>query len=167
MQEEINRCRAWFEAHTDMALDLVRTYLGVALVFKAIYFMSHREELLGLMSTENPLWVGPAVIIHYIILAHFTGGIFLALGLLTRIAAFLQIPVLMGAVFYIHLPRMLALGPRENVELTALVLFLSVVVFFFGAGRLSLDYYFFRREVKSMEPGQAAPTGALHHPGKA
>jgi uncharacterized membrane protein YphA (DoxX/SURF4 family) len=167
MQEAINRCRAWFEARADVALDLVRMYLGVALLLKAVYFMSHREALLSLMSTENPLWVGPAVIIHYIILAHFTGGIFLALGLLTRIAAFLQIPVLMGAVFYVHLPRMLALGPRENVELTALVLFLSVVIFFFGAGRLSLDYYFFRREVKPGQPARSEPGDALHQAGKA
>ncbi len=65
----------------------------------------------------------------------------LAIGLLTRVAALFQIPILLGAVFSVSLPQMLTLEPRQNLEFAALVLFPTVLVAVRGAGRCSLDYY--------------------------
>jgi len=67
----------------------------------------------------------------------------LALGLLTRVAAAVQIPILIGAL-YVHLPRLMVMNVdpqhRQNLELSALVLFLTFLVFLHGSGRFSLDH---------------------------
>ena len=98
------------------------------------------------MNDVGELWFAPAIVIHYVILAHLCGGLCLGLGLLTRITALIQIPALMGAVFIVHLPKMNAIGPRESLEFSALVLFLLVLIVVRGAGRFSVDYYLSQKE---------------------
>jgi putative oxidoreductase len=125
-------------------IDLIRIYLGVALFFKGVYFMGNREALLNMMEGAGGWWFAPAALAHYIVPAHLFGGLMLALGLLTRVAALAQIPVLLGAVFYVHMPRLSGLSHEtlgnQNLQLSALVLFLTVLVLLHGAGRFSLDH---------------------------
>jgi uncharacterized membrane protein YphA (DoxX/SURF4 family) len=139
----LNQCKAWMHSHADVLMDLIRLYLGVALFFKGLYFMAHRDYLLQLMNDSGPLWFAPAAIAHYIVPAHLVGGLMLALGLLTRVAALVQIPILIGAL-YVHVPRLLVMNVdpqhRQNMELSALVLFLTILVFLHGSGRFSLDH---------------------------
>ena len=66
------------------------------------------------------------------------GGAFLAVGLYTRIAALVQVPILAGAVFLVHWHDGL-LSADQSLEFSALVLFLLVLVCAFGSGRWSLD----------------------------
>src|SRR5579864_9424892 len=106
--KDMKQLNHWIKTHGDLALDLVRIYLGIGLIIKAIYFMAHRDYLLNLMDSDGSLWFAPALMIHYLILAHLCGGNCLALGLLTRAAAIIQIPILFSALFYIHMPRMVA-----------------------------------------------------------
>ena len=86
----------------------------------------------------------PAAIAHYVVLAHLFGGLLMALGLLTRVAALVHIPVLLAAVFYIYLPKMIFLEPRQSLEFSSLVLFLLLLFAAFGAGRWLLDHYLSR-----------------------
>jgi putative oxidoreductase len=88
------------------------------------------------------MWFAPAAIAHYIVPAHLVGGLLLVLGLLTRLAALVQIPILLGAVFYLHLPQLMVMNveSRQSLELSALVLFLTCLIFLHGSGRLSLDH---------------------------
>jgi uncharacterized membrane protein YphA (DoxX/SURF4 family) len=84
---------------------------------------------------------------HYIILAHFFGGLCLALGLITRAAAMVQLPILLSALFYVHLPRVVSsVEERQSLEFAGLVLFLLALISVYGAGRWSLDYWLARRE---------------------
>ncbi|MFN7139758.1 MAG: DoxX family protein [Limisphaerales bacterium] len=136
------RARAWIEANADLGLDLVRAYLGIALMLKGLFFLWNRGELIGLMGETATLWFAPAIMAHYIILAHLVGGFLLAVGLFTRAAALVQIPILLGAVFWVTAPRMISLGMRADLEFAALTLFLLLIIFLYGAGRWSLDYYF-------------------------
>jgi len=140
-----SRMRLWVESHSDVIWDLVRIYLGIGLFLKAIFYLTHRDYLLQLMDNLGTSWFAPAAIAHYVILAHLFGGLLLALGLLTRVAALVQIPVLLAAVFYIYLPKMMFLEPRQNLEFSALVLFLLLLFAAFGAGRWSLDHYLSRK----------------------
>jgi len=100
------------------------------------------------------------MIAHYVIPAHLVGGALLAVGLLTRFAAILQLPILLGAVFYVYAPqvvafRMSSVEPRQSLELAAMVLFLLALVAVFGAGRLSLDNWLARRPEATMHPQPA------------
>ncbi len=145
--KDVKQLNHWIKTHGDLALDLVRIYLGVGLIIKAIYFMSHQDYLLHLMDTASSTWFAPAILIHYLILAHLCGGICLAAGLLTRVAAILQLPILFSALFYVHMPRMVtSMEARQSAEFAGLVLFLLILISIYGAGRLSLDYWLGKEE---------------------
>ena len=101
---EHDQCKQWIQGHADLAIDLVRIYLGLGLFFKAIYFMSHRDNLIRLLNDAGNLYVAQAMAAHYVIPAHLLGGLLLTAGLLTRIAALAQIPILLGAIFYVICP---------------------------------------------------------------
>src|ERR1051325_325451 len=137
----VNQFKSWWHPSPDVLMDLVRVYLGVALFFKGIYFMTNRDYLLQLLENAGTWSIAPLAIAHYIVPAHLFGGVMLALGLLTRLAALAQIPILIGAVFYVHLPALtlMSVEPRQNLELSALVLFLTCLVCLHGSGRLSVD----------------------------
>jgi putative oxidoreductase len=85
--------------------------------------------------------------------AHLAGGALLALGLITRTAAIVQIPALIGAVFFVHLREGL-FRTGQSLELSSLVLFLLCVFAVFGGGRLSLDHYAFGNGVFRADVGR-------------
>jgi putative oxidoreductase len=139
------------ETHEDLFLALVRIYLGTGLFVKAVFLMSNRDYLVNLVDGLDNLWFAPAAIAHYIVPAHMAGGILLALGLFTRIAVLFQIPILIGAVFYLYMPQMTLLEPRQNLEFSGLVLFLLVLFGIFGPGRYSVDHILSRSTVPELD----------------
>ena len=82
----------------------------------------------------------------------------LAFGLVTRIAAGLQVPALVGAVLLVHLREGL-MSQSQSLELSMLVLFMLLVFVVFGSGRLSLDRYVFGVEAEEARPRRS---GADH-----
>ena len=157
----VHRLFEWVEENRDIAFDLVRMYLGIGLFVRGWLFVADTSRFVELVSldagTEAFVSGGGA---HYVALAHLGGGLLLALGLLTRIAALVQVPVLIGAVFFVHLDDGL-LAAGQSLEFSSLVLFLLVVIFFHGSGRLSMDYFIFEREralaVRGAERALARP----------
>ena len=137
----LRQIKTWPRSNADVMMDMIRIYLGVALFFKGIFFMANRDYLLQIMDQAGTWSIAPAVLAHYIIPVHLVGGVLLALGLVTRFAAIAQIPILLGAVLYVHMPqlRMMSEEPRQNFELSALVLFLTLLIAMHGSGRFSVD----------------------------
>src|ERR1041384_4188335 len=140
-----NKLLNWTHTHPDVFVDLIRMYLGVGLMLKAIGFMQTRNNLMDLIGQGGPGVLGPMFVASSIILAHLCGGLFLALGLATRIAALVQIPILVGAIFFVELPRLGAVEFAGNFELAVMVLYLLVVITLFGPGRLSVDGWLDRK----------------------
>ncbi len=124
----------------DITFDLVRIYLGIGLFLKGLYFISDKVFLADLLQRSGQMPFVQTFLLHYIPVAHLGGGFLLTVGLLTRVSALFQIPILAGAVFVIHLGEGL-FTRGQNLELTALVLFLLILIAVHGGGRLSLDYY--------------------------
>lgn len=120
-----------------LGFDIVRFYLGIGLFVRGVLFLSHPERLLSFVSDADNWFLGYALT-HYVAIAHLGGGILLALGLATRLAAAVQLPVLLGAVFVIHSTGgLLTVG--QSLEFSALVLVLLGVYLLLGPGPLSLD----------------------------
>lgn len=142
----------WISDNREAALDLVRMYLGIGLFVRGILFISESQGLETLVDLST-FSVASAAIAHYVTFVHLLGGIMLAAGLLTRLASLVQIPVLIGAVFLVHLEEGLMTG-GQSLEFSALVLFLLVVMFVFGPGPWSADRYVFEREpeLQDQEP---------------
>lgn len=139
----------WLNERRELVLDLVRVYLGVGLFVRGILFITETMDLHALVDPADFSLLSAAVV-HYVSFVHLLGGLMLAVGLLTRLSALLQIPVLAGAVFFVHWQEGL-LSTAQSLEFSVLVLFLLVVVFLFGPGRWSADYYVFEREPERRE----------------
>lgn len=140
--KDLIRLNHWIKTHGDLALDFVRVYLGVGLIIKAAFFVTHTEYLLNLMANAGSWWFAPPIIMHYIVLAHFCGGVCLLLGLFTRTAALVQLPILFSAIMYVHLPHIVSsMEARESIEFAGLVFFLLCLISIYGAGRWSLDHW--------------------------
>lgn len=127
-----------------LAYDLIRIYIGIGLFLKGVQFITTPITLSTLMEGSQ-LQVLPIIIIHYISLAHLTGGFMLAIGILTRIAAIIQIPILLGATFLVNL-RYGILSVEQQFEFSALVLILLILFSIFGAGDLSIDKSVFKHK---------------------
>ena len=137
-----------FEAHQSLSYFFIRVFLGFALFIRGVIFIGDQEALMSLIVSSGVDWVFPNALIHYITLAHLGGGLMLIFGLLTRAAALSQIPILFGAVFFVHWQEgLFAVGQSgQSLELAALVLFLLVLVFLAGSGDLSMDHHFFGKK---------------------
>jgi putative oxidoreductase len=120
-----------------LGYDLMRAYLGIGLFVRGVLFVSEPELLLGYMQDIHS-WFLPYALVHFVAVAHLCGGLMLATGLLTRLAAAIQIPILFGAVFLVHSSGGL-LNPGQSLEFSGLVLALLIVYFVFGSGELSVD----------------------------
>jgi uncharacterized membrane protein YphA (DoxX/SURF4 family) len=149
--ESVNRIHALYHERPSYAIDLIRIFLGLLLLLKAIFFLSQVEYLPSLMNESGQMKFLPTLIAQYVILAHLAGGLGMVLGLLTRISVSCQIPVLLGAVFVVHLPRVLTQATPvevQSLEYAVLVLFLMVLVALRGAGNWSLDHLIFDEKKK-------------------
>ena len=143
------------ESHRELWLDLIRIYLGLGLFARGLLLVTNTSSgyFVNLLERADQPWLETALLLHYVILAHLIGGLLLVLGFCTRLAALAQIPILAGAVFIVHRQDgLFALG--QSLELSALVLFLLLIIFCNGAGRLSLDHVVFGERVA--EPPQPA-----------
>ncbi len=137
---------SWLAAHSDLFMDLIRAYLGVGLFVKGIYILENQTAFQRLIENTGNMPISLLAAAHYVIPVHLVGGVMLLLGLATRFAAVAQIPLLVGAIFYVHLPRFATLELRQNLEFTGLVLFLLCMISVYGSGRYSLDYLLHKAE---------------------
>lgn len=134
---------AWVDDHRQYCFELLRMYLGIGLFVRGVLFASDPALLGGFMS-QGGFDAGAVMIAHYVVVAHLCGGLMLAAGLLTRIAAAAQVPILFGAVFFVH--RQDGLFTRtQNLEFTVFVLFALLLILAHGSGRWSLDWYLFEQ----------------------
>lgn len=148
-----------YDAGSSLPYALIRVFLGLALFVRGWVFIGDQEVLMGLLVGSGLDWFMPALLVHYITLAHLVGGVMLVVGLLTRAAALSQVPILVGAVFFVHGGEGL-FAAGQSLELAALVLVLLVVVTVFGAGELSMDYWLRHRRAP-VEPAAEAPLTGL------
>lgn len=125
------------EARPELVLDVIRVYLGVGLFVRGLALVGLDTGILELTGGSMPgISVSGAAI--YVTGAHLIGGAFLTVGLYTRLAALIQLPVLIGAVFLVHWQEGL-LSANQSLEFSALVLFLLLLIAVFGSSEWSLD----------------------------
>jgi putative oxidoreductase len=137
----IQKFQKWGDAHHPKILDLIRMLLGAFLLVKGIVFMYRFPFLRDVIIRTHAVNLSEGmvtILIYYVILAHMIGGIFIFLGLITRVAALIQIPVVFGAVFFVNI-----LNTYFNSELWLSVLVLSLLMLFvvIGSGPLSIDRF--------------------------
>ena len=152
----VKQLKDFVDAHRELVFELVRIYLGLGLFAKGLFFVTHPGDITNLLArTEMPLSIDTMIIGHAVAIAHLCGGVMVAVGLVTRLAAAVQLPILFGAVFLVH-RREGFFGTEQNLELAVLVLFLLVLTVVHGGGQLSVDRYLARKyQLQTLEPTHA------------
>ena len=135
----LNRIEHWGDTHHPAWTDGLRIVLGIILVLKGVSFISDTAYLTRLVGGLHfSLW--PVMLVHYVAFAHLMGGCLIALGCLTRLMVLLQLPILVGALFFVNIRQ--GFSPL-NAELWLSLIVLSLLLLFLviGSGRFSMDEY--------------------------
>jgi uncharacterized membrane protein YphA (DoxX/SURF4 family) len=124
-------------------LTIIRIALGLILFWRGISFIRDSSDLqlmlqrmsIGVVD-KNTQWI--AFLITYI---NLLGGLFITVGLFTKTSCIVQIPILIGAVFFVNTKHGLNQSTSELI-LSAIVLLLLILFAIKGSGVLSADEYF-------------------------
>lgn len=139
-----NKLDHWADDHHPRLLDLIRILLGLIIFFKGLYFISHPKELETLLLSSKFPWLSFAIG-HYVAFAHLVGGLLILIGMFTRLAVAIQIPILAGAVIFVNAP-MGFFNPESDLPLALMALALLVFYFFYGSGFWSVDHQWRKEE---------------------
>ena len=98
--------------------------------------MNNLSDVMGMLGTKLSFGSLMMLIVgHYLIYAHLLGGFLLVIGLLTRFACLIQIPIVLGAlIFSGQLMR-----PFSEIAIAVLVLLLLVYFMIVGNGPWSFE----------------------------
>lgn len=130
----LQRLEQWGNKHHPKWMDIVRIVLGIFLCYKGVDFLLNMSKLINLMSNRTSFGSFAFIVAgQYVVFAHILGGIFLILGLFTRFACFIQLPILLGAVIFINTNRAM-LQPYSELILSILVLLLLIYFLIIGNG---------------------------------
>ncbi|CAN5198679.1 DoxX family protein [soil metagenome] len=134
----LHRLEHWGDTHHPRWLDFVRIALGAFLCYKGVEVALNMSSILPRMPIGKSHFGSVAFIFaaHFAAFAHILGGGLLILGLFTRFAALLQIPVLIGAVIFLSSNRDM-LEPYSQIFISIFILLLLILFAVEGNGPLS------------------------------
>lgn len=137
----IHRIEEWGDSHHPRFLDVIRVALGIFLFLKGLGFMESSASLKAMIESQPGIalssgWLMAAV--YYVIFVHFVGGILITLGVMTRLSALVQLPVVFCAVIFIDYLQ----SPFNTDLVSSVTAFVLLIVFaVIGSGKWSLESY--------------------------
>jgi putative oxidoreductase len=132
----VQRVEHWGDTHHPQWLDAVRILLGVFLCYKGVDFLMNMGTMLDLINNRMSFGSFTSMLMsNYIAFAHILGGVLLILGVLTRFACLIQIPILIGALMFVRTDMY---RPFSAVILPIVVLLLLILFLIVGNGKWQL-----------------------------
>ena len=124
-------------------LTILRVALGFILFWKGISFIHDSSALEAMVQkTGINMFDQNAQTISFIITyANLLGGFLVTVGLFTRWACIVQIPILLGAIVFVNVKAGMR-ADNSELLLSILVLILLIVFAIKGSGVISADEYF-------------------------
>jgi putative oxidoreductase len=117
---------------------VLRVFLGVIYVMHA-YLAAFVFGPSGMASYQAARGIPfPEIGTWYLIIVHGLGGICLILGILVRVAALVNIPVMAGAIFFVDLKHGFFMNKDGGYEFALLVLGATIAQALLGAGAFTL-----------------------------
>ena len=137
----VHKIEHWGDTHHPKVLDLIRIALGVFLFLKGLAFMDNTAYLQGMIENQNVVHFSPGILmalVYYVTFAHLVGGTLIVLGVLTRFACIIQIPIVLAAIFLtsIFVESVNSMVWPSIIALVFLALFTVL-----GSGPWSLEKY--------------------------
>ena len=128
--------RGGLEAYGALVLRIVLGVVYLAHAYLALVVMGPAKAIEYQRAVHIPL---PEVGVWYLIVAHGLGGVLLILGLMVRGAALANIPVMAGALWFVHLHQgFFILNGRSGYEYVLVLLGATVAQALLGAGAFTL-----------------------------
>ena len=137
----IHRIEFWGDTHHPKILDIIRILLGLLLIIKGATFLSNATYLRDLIIENKSLSQSPEMItaiLYYVTYIHLVGGTLIFLGLFTRLSAIFQLPIILGAIFFVNYTLSFV---NSELWLSVIVLALLALFIVIGSGPLSLDHF--------------------------
>jgi putative oxidoreductase len=136
----MHQMNEWSSRHHPKWLVVLRVLLGLCLFIKGIGFIQNSVLLPSLLVQtsflQKALWLSD--VIPWL---HLLGGSMILAGLFTRFWTLIQIPILLGAIFFVNSKTGLFAG-QSDLLFSIIVLILLIFFFIEGGGPLSMDNYF-------------------------
>jgi uncharacterized membrane protein YphA (DoxX/SURF4 family) len=140
----LQQIQNWSTTHHPRWLVVLRIGLGLALFVKGISFMVN-AVLLNQLISGTSLSAGVDWIPLVITWIHLLGGFLIIIGLYTRLAVLVQIPILIGAVtFVVEKEKMF--GPGSELIFAIIILLLLFFFLVEGGGPISVDAHLRKNE---------------------
>lgn len=136
----LSNFKEWTNSHNPKWLALFRVALGATLLLRGVAFLNDPVKF-GTLISDNGLGNYQDILMNTIPWVHIGGGFLIIIGLFTRFAAFIQIPVILGAIFFVTSKRGL-FKAETDFSLSIIILLLALVFVVEGSGPLSLANYF-------------------------
>lgn len=137
----VQKIEHWGDLHHAKWLDAIRIVLGILILSKGISFVSDTDALKELFIKNSVYGFSGLLLMtltHIVAFAHLVGGVLIILGLVTRFAVVVQIPILLGAVFFVNISG--GFSPlNSELWLSIIVLMLLVLFWVVGSGPYSVD----------------------------
>ncbi len=144
----IQKVEHWGDAHHAKWLDVVRIVLGLIIFSKGIALISdtnNQQEILITNSVFGFSGMMASVAIHIVAFAHLVGGILITIGLVTRFAAVIQIPILICAILFVNISNGFS-ALNSELWLSIIVFSLLVLFWIIGSGPFSVDQQLKRKQ---------------------
>ncbi len=135
------KIKHWGDKHHPALLDLLRFLLGLFLFLKGFAFMQNLAYLKWVLENETALNLSPVMVkllMYGVAFVHMAGGLLVMLGLITRLASFVQLPVVLAAIFTIGIFKSPFNSDLWLSVFTAVLLFIFTII---GSGPVSLDRF--------------------------
>ena len=117
---------------------ILRVVLGAIFVMHA-YYALFQYGIRGTIAFQRSLGLPlPEIGAWYVVIAHGIGGALIVLGVITRWAALVNLPIMAGAFFLVHLKQGFFMGRDGGYEYVLLVLACNLALAFLGPGALAL-----------------------------
>ena len=131
----MNNFFIWFDDRKDIGVLLLRLFVGVRLIYGVIDNVTSWEHMIKfrdfLQQFNFPIPLAAAIVSVY---AQLLAGVMFILGWKIRFAAILMIINFLIAILMVHWGEKL-----EPMTPALAILFISILFFFQGAGKYSLD----------------------------
>lgn len=137
----VNKIERWGDRHHPKILDLIRIVLGAYLMTRGSVLLIKLPFITELMRASAAAGTFDEVVpwfLIYVIYSLMTAGALIFLGLYTRVAALIALPVLLFTIYFV---KMFAAFVNSDTWLGILLLVLLFQFMIIGSGPLSLDFF--------------------------
>nr|WP_294944983.1 DoxX family membrane protein [uncultured Mucilaginibacter sp.] len=142
----IYKLEDWGNRHHPAALDFLRILLGLFLLVKGCIFLQNLAYLKWMLANHGFANLPAGVIsfiMFYVVFFHMAGGALVMLGIMTRAASLVQLPIVIAAIFMINNFRSVVNTELWLSVVSGILLLIFIII---GSGPLSLDHFLDRPE---------------------